>query len=131
MSEVTEEGAEGEAPSADDSGATRGPSYSAAVREPADASAVPPDPYRGLDRNETARIRAQREPDVSPVGTGADQAAPRGVSDANHDTHRRPLEAQPEHMIDRNRRERFGEKGHHSASERGSMVLKPVRAAVA
>lgn len=39
-----------------------------------------PDSCRGWSRNVLARIRAQREPVVSPVGAGADYCRPQGVS---------------------------------------------------
>jgi hypothetical protein len=44
------------------------------------ASAPSPDPCRGSSRNVLARIRAQREPVVSPAGTGSEYGRPRRVS---------------------------------------------------
>lgn len=41
-------------------------------------AAVSPDSYRGWSRQHMARIRAQREPIVSPAGTGADYRGPEG-----------------------------------------------------
>lgn len=41
-------------------------------------AAVSPDSCRGWSRQRMARIRAQREPVVSPAGTGADYRGPEG-----------------------------------------------------
>ena len=52
--------------------------------EPVAASAVAPDPCRGWGRNSSAHIRAQREPVVSPAGTGTDYRRPEGSPDDSH-----------------------------------------------
>ncbi len=48
--------------------------------EPSAASAIAPDRYRGCGQNLPAHIRAQKEPVVSPVGTGDEHHRPRRVS---------------------------------------------------
>lgn len=48
--------------------------------EPGAVSAVAPDPFRGWGRYRSAHIRAQKEPVVSPAGTGIEHRRPRRVS---------------------------------------------------
>ena len=46
--------------------------------KPFAASAIAPDPFRGWGRQPLACIHTQREPDVSPAGTGTDYPRPKG-----------------------------------------------------
>ena len=46
--------------------------------KPFAASAIAPDPFRGWGRQPLACIHTQREPDVSPAGTGTDYPQPKG-----------------------------------------------------
>src|SRR5688500_10200205 len=48
-----------------------------AVVKPFAASAIALDPCRGWGRNPSARICVQKEPDVSPAGTGIEYRRPR------------------------------------------------------
>ena len=48
--------------------------------KPAAVPAIAPGPFRGWGRKPLARIRAQREPVVSPAGAGTEYRRPRGVS---------------------------------------------------
>lgn len=52
--------------------------------KPAAGPAISPDPFRGWGRKPLAHIRAQREPVVSPAGTGAEYRGPEGSPDDSH-----------------------------------------------
>lgn len=68
-------------PPATDKETTCGLSQGAGRRhEPVSVSAVAPDPFRGWSRHRSAHIRAQKEPVVSPAGTGIEHRRPRRVS---------------------------------------------------
>ena len=49
--------------------------------KPAAGPAISPDPFRGWGRKPLAHIRAQREPVVSPAGTGTEYRGPEGSPD--------------------------------------------------
>lgn len=51
--------------------------------KPSAAAAITPDPCRGWGRHLLAHIRAQREPVVSPAGTGAEYRRPDGSPGAS------------------------------------------------
>ena len=68
-------------PPASDKETTRGLSQGPGRRhKPVAVSAIAPDPFRGWGRYRSAHIRAQKEPVVSPAGTGIEHHRPRRVS---------------------------------------------------
>ena len=67
-------------PSAETRITTRGLLQIRPSSKPSAASAIALDPCRGWGRNPSAHIRAQREPVVSPAGTGVEYRSPRRVS---------------------------------------------------
>lgn len=51
--------------------------------KPSAVAAITPDPFRGWGRHLLAHIRAQKEPVVSPAGTGTEYRRPDGSPDAS------------------------------------------------
>ena len=75
-----DQGAEGRGPSAGGRRTTCGLRQRWPSSKPFAASAIAPDPFRGWGRQPLACIHTQREPDVSPAGTGTDYPRPKGAS---------------------------------------------------
>ncbi|GMV68566.1 MAG: hypothetical protein AMXMBFR76_10050 [Pseudomonadota bacterium] len=62
---------------------TRGLRQRRPSSKPFAASAIAPGPFRGWGRKPLACIHTQREPDVSPAGTGTEYPRPKGPPHAS------------------------------------------------